>query len=69
VQEFKFINLTHIFYFLLRSTKHFLVIRLRLQTSSIRNNALHNLTLIKLTVARFLDRGTFLTRYTNGRTK
>jgi len=40
-----------------------------IHTSSIRNNALHKLTLNEMTVARFVGTGCFLTRYSNGRTK
>jgi len=33
------------------------------------NNALHDLTLIKMTVACFVGIGSFLTRYSKGHTK
>jgi len=37
--------------------------------SSIRNNALHNLNLIKLNVNRFMGTGGFLIRYSNSHSK
>jgi len=37
-------------------------------TSSIRNNALHDLTLIKISVARFVGREGLLIRYSNSHT-
>jgi len=37
--------------------------------SSIRDNASRDLTLIKLTVARFVGTGSSLIRYSNGHTK
>jgi len=37
--------------------------------SSISNNALCDLTLIKLTIALFVDTGCFLIRYSNAHTK
>jgi hypothetical protein len=40
----------------------------RIHTSTIRNNALHDLTLIKMTVVRFVGTGGFLIRYSNGHT-
>jgi hypothetical protein len=40
---------------------------LRIHTSSMRNNVLHVLTLIKLTVARFVGTGGFVIRYSNGK--
>jgi hypothetical protein len=42
---------------------------LRIHTNSIRNNVLHYLTLIKLTVARCVGTGSFLTRYSNDHTQ
>jgi hypothetical protein len=41
----------------------------RLHTGSIRNNALYDLTLIKMMVACFVDTGDFLIRYSNDHTK
>jgi len=40
-----------------------------INTSNIRNNALHHFTLIKMTVARFVGTGGFLIRYSNGHRK
>jgi hypothetical protein len=40
-----------------------------MHTSSIRNNALHDLTLIELNVSRFMCTGGFLVGYCNGHTK
>ena len=40
-----------------------------IHTNKIRNNALHDLTLIKLNVARFVSTGGFLIRYSNGHAK
>jgi hypothetical protein len=37
--------------------------------SSISNNVLHNLTFIKMTFFRFLGKGRFLIRYSEGHTK
>jgi len=48
---------------------HFAVTQLRLQDSSTRDNALHDVKLIKLTVARFVGTGGFVTRYSNGHKK
>ena len=42
---------------------------LQIHTSSIRNSAMHDLTVIKITVVRFVGTGSFLIRYSNGRTK
>jgi len=41
----------------------------QLHTSSMCNNAAHNLTLITMTVTRFVGTGSFLIRYPNGHTK
>jgi hypothetical protein len=41
---------------------------LPIHTSSIRNYAMHDMTLIKLAVARFVGTGSFLIRYSNGHT-
>ena len=38
-------------------------------TSSISDNALHDLTITKMTVARFVGTESFLLRYSNGHTK
>jgi hypothetical protein len=43
--------------------------KLHIQTGSIRNGALHDFTLIKMNVVRFVGTGAFLMRYSNGRTK
>jgi len=43
--------------------------QLQINASSKRNNALHDLTLIKLYVARFVGTGGFLFTYCNGHTK
>jgi hypothetical protein len=44
-------------------------ILLRIHTSSVCNNTLHDLTLTKLTVARFVGTGRFWIRYSNDHTK
>jgi len=40
-----------------------------MHTSSIRNDALHDLTFIKITVARFVGTGGFIITHSNGHTK
>jgi hypothetical protein len=42
---------------------------LPIHTSSIRNNALHDLTLIKMIVIHFVGTGRFLIAYCNGHTQ
>jgi hypothetical protein len=44
-------------------------IRILTHTSSTRNNALHDMTLIKVVVDRFVGTGSFLIEYCNGHTK
>jgi hypothetical protein len=46
-----------------------LIRQLLIHTSSIRNNTLHELTLIKLTVAHFVATRSVLIRYSNEHTK
>jgi len=40
-----------------------------MRTSSLRNNALYDLTLFKLSIARFVGTRGFLIRYSNGHTE
>jgi hypothetical protein len=68
-QQCKSVNLTPMFFFLRQSATHFVIRQLRIQTSSICNNALHDLTLIKATVFRILGTEGFLNRYSNGHKK
>ena len=43
--------------------------QLPIHASSTRNDALHNLTLIKMIIARFVGTGSFLIRYVDGHTQ
>jgi len=40
-----------------------------IHTSGISNNVFHDLTLIKMTISRFVGTGSFWIRYCNGHTK